>query len=131
MDLIASARPRTVLYAEVEQFDSPAIERAVVAAAARGVTVDLVMPSDTAIASVVSALRTGGVVVRLYAPAERPYIHAKAISVNNETVYVGSVNFTTEMTNSDRNMGIITTDPVVVDGVTTTMEHDFAAAPPP
>ena len=33
------------------------------------------------------------------------YIHAKAMAVNGGTVYLGSANFTTAMTNADRNVG--------------------------
>jgi phosphatidylserine/phosphatidylglycerophosphate/cardiolipin synthase-like enzyme len=58
------------------------------------------------------------------------YIHAKAISVNDAAVYVGSSNFTTAMTNDDRNAGIITGDASVVSGVTSTMASDFAGAAP-
>jgi hypothetical protein len=34
------------------------------------------------------------------------------------------------MTNSDRNVGIITTNPTVVRGITSTMASDFAGATP-
>jgi cardiolipin synthase A/B len=50
--------------------------------------------------------------------------------LNNDTVYVGSSNLTTEMTNENRNVGIITTSPVVVEGITSTMKSDFAGASP-
>jgi phosphatidylserine/phosphatidylglycerophosphate/cardiolipin synthase-like enzyme len=66
----------------------------------------------------------------LYQPNAPLYIHAKAISVNKSTVYEGSSNFTTSMTNSDRNVGIITTNPTVVRGITSTMASDFAGATP-
>jgi phosphatidylserine/phosphatidylglycerophosphate/cardiolipin synthase-like enzyme len=72
----------------------------------------------------------GGVHVNLYHATTPLYIHAKAISVNDTTVYVGSSNFTTAMTNDDRNVGIITTSPTVVRGVTATMASDFAGATP-
>ena len=75
-------------------------------------------------------LAAGGVHVRLYYGDTPLYIHAKAISVNDNTVYVGSSNFTTAMTNDDRNAGIITTNPAVVRGVTSTMAGDFAGATP-
>jgi hypothetical protein len=50
--------------------------------------------------------------------------------VNNNTVYEGSSNFTTAMTNQNRNVGIITTDRAVVRGITATMASDFAGATP-
>ena len=68
--------------------------------------------------------------VSLYHSSTPLYIHAKAMSVNNTTVYVGSGNFTTTMTNDDRNAGTITTNPTVVRGITATMASDFAGATP-
>lgn len=128
--LIDSARPGTTLYAEDEQLGSPPIEQALIAAVQRGVTVNLTMTYSASYVSGFNTLAAGGVHVSLYQPTAAIYIHAKAISVNNETVYVGSSNFTTEMTDQNRNVGIITKDPTVVRGITSTMAGDFAGATP-
>jgi len=128
--LIGSARPGTTLYAEDEQLDSAAIDQALVAAAQRGVTVNLTMSDSSDWVTAFNTLVAGGVHVSLYAPTAPLYIQSKAISVNDRTVYVGSINFTTPMMNADRNMGIITTNPTVVRGVTSTMASDFAGATP-
>jgi cardiolipin synthase len=128
--LIGSARPGTTLFAEDEQLDSAAIEQALVAAAKRGVAVDLTMSYSSDWVSAFDVLVAGGVHVNLYAPTGPLYIQSKAISVNNRTVYVGSINFTTSMMSADRNVGIITDDPTVVHGITSTMESDFAGAVP-
>lgn len=128
--LIGSARPGTTLYAEDEQLDSAAIVQALVAAAKRGVTVDLTMTANPDWTAAFTTLVAGGVHVSLYAPTAPLYIQSKAISVNGRTVYVGSINFTTAMMEADRNMGIITTDPTVVRGITSTMARDFAGATP-
>jgi len=130
VNLIGSARPGTTLYAEDEQLDSTPIEQALVAAAKRGVTVDLTMTYSSSYVSAFNTLVGGGVHLSLYQPNAPLYIHAKAISVNNSTVYEGSSNFTTSMTNDDRNVGIITTNPTVVRGITSTMTSDFAGATP-
>ena len=130
VDLIESARRGTTLYAEDEQLDSPAIQQALVAAAKKGVTVDLTMTYSSSYVSEFNMLTAGGVHVSLYQPNAKLYIHAKAISVNNNTVYEGSSNFTTQMTNQNRNAGIITTNPTVVRGITATMASDFAGATP-
>jgi cardiolipin synthase len=130
VNLINSARPGTALYAEDEQLDSTPIEQALVAAAKRGVTVDLTMTYSSSYVKAFNTLVAGGVHVSLFQPNAPIYIHAKAISVNNKTVYEGSSNFTTEMTNSDRNVGIITTNPTVVRGITSTLVSDFAGATP-
>ncbi len=130
VDLIDSARPGTTLYAEDEQLDSPPIEQALIAAVQRGVTVNLTMTYSSSYVSGFNTLAAGGVHVSLYQPNATIYIHSKAISVNNDTVYVGSSNFTTEMTDQNRNVGIITKDPAVVQGITSTMADDFAGATP-
>ena len=130
VNLINSARPGTTLYAEDEQLDSQPIEQAFIAAVKRGVTVDLTMTYSSSYVEGFNTLVGGGVHVSLYQPNAPIYIHAKAISVNNDTVYVGSSNFTTEMTNQNRNVGIITTNPTVVRGITSTMASDFAGATP-
>jgi phosphatidylserine/phosphatidylglycerophosphate/cardiolipin synthase-like enzyme len=130
VNLIKSARPGTTLYAEDEQLDSQPIEQALVAAAKRGVTVNLTMTYSSSYVNGFNTLVGGGVHVSLYQPNAPLYIHAKAISVNNDTVYVGSSNFTTAMTNQNRNVGIITTNPEVVRGITSTMADDFAGATP-
>jgi cardiolipin synthase A/B len=128
--LINSARRGSTLYAEDEQLDSPPIEQALIAAVKRGVTVDLTMTYSSSYVSEFNTLVAGGVHVSLYQPNAPLYIHAKALSVNNDTVYEGSSNFTTQMTNQNRNVGIITTNPAIVRGITSTMASDFAGATP-
>ena len=130
VELIGSAAPGSTLYAETEQLDSPAIEQALIAAAQRGVTVDLTMTYDAQWAAGMDTLKAGGVNVRVYQPGAPLYIHAKAMSVNGDTVYVGSANFTTTMTSADRNLGVITTRQDIVRGVATTLAGDFAGAAP-
>jgi cardiolipin synthase A/B len=130
VDLIDSARQGTTLYAEDEQLDSTPIENALVAAAKKGVKVNLTMTYSSSYVSAFNKLVAGGVHVSLYQPNAPIYIHAKAISVNGDKVYVGSSNFTTAMTDQNRNMGIITSDGPTVRGVTSTMAKDFAAATP-
>ncbi|MBI5870244.1 MAG: hypothetical protein HZB44_04700 [Actinobacteria bacterium] len=128
--LIDSARPGTTLYAEDEQLDSPPIEQALIAAVQRGVTVNLTMTYSADYVDGFNTLAAAGVHVSLYQPTAPIYIHSKAISVNNDTVYVGSSNFTTAMTDQNRNVGLITMDPKVVRGITETMAGDFAGATP-
>ncbi|MEI6725508.1 MAG: phospholipase D-like domain-containing protein [Actinomycetes bacterium] len=128
--LIGSARRGTTLYAEDEQLDSAAIDQALIAAAKRGVTVDLTMTENPDWTAAFNTLVAGGVHVSLYEPTAPLYIQSKAISVNGRTVYVGSINFTRAMMQDDRNMGIITNDRTVVRGITATMARDFAGAAP-
>jgi phosphatidylserine/phosphatidylglycerophosphate/cardiolipin synthase-like enzyme len=66
----------------------------------------------------------------VYQPNAPIYIHAKALTVNDDTAYAGSANFTTAMTDQNRNVGIITKDPGVVRGIRSTIASDFAGAAP-
>jgi phosphatidylserine/phosphatidylglycerophosphate/cardiolipin synthase-like enzyme len=128
--LIDSAKPGSTLLAEDEQLGSPPIEAALIRAAKRGVTVKFTMTLSPQYASALTTLAAGGVHVSVYQPNAPIYIHAKAMSVNGDTVYEGSANFTTAMTNQNRNVGIITKDPGVVAGITSTMASDYAGAKP-
>ena len=130
VDLIASAQPGTTLYNETEQLNDPTIEQALIAAAKKGVTVNVTMTSSPYWTSAFKTLKAGGVHVSLYASGAPLYIQAKAISVNNDTVYIGSTNETTSSISADRNVGIITKNPTVVRGMTSTLASDFAGATP-
>ena len=59
---------------------------------------------------------------------ERLYIHAKVIVVDGATAFVGSQNFSTSSLDDNRELGVITTDPVVVTSVSTTLAQDAAGA---
>ncbi|MBC3901476.1 hypothetical protein GH811_17895 [Acetobacterium malicum] len=130
-ELIESARAGTTLYVETAQLDNTVLENALIAAVKRGVTVNFVMSNISNYTEGFNTLKAGGVNVRLY-PTQGAtfYIHAKAISVNNDTVYIGSTNFTSTSTNDDRNVGIVIHDSTVVKGVTDTLISDFEGATP-
>jgi len=128
VDLIDSARAGTTIWAEDEQLESKLIQQALVSAAKRGVTVNFLMTYVSDWESGLAALSEGGVNVRVYQPNAAIYIHAKALTVNDDTAYVGSANFTAAMTDENRNVGIITDDSGVVDGISSTIESDFAGA---
>jgi len=130
VDLINSARPGTSIWAEDEQLGSPPIQQALVSAAKRGVAVNFLMTYSSDWASGMAALSQGGVHVRIYQPNAPIYIHAKALTVNDDTAYEGSANFTTAMTDQNRNVGIITKDAGVVRGIRSTIASDFAGAAP-
>ena len=127
-ELIASARAGTTLYVETEQLDSTVLENALIDAVKRGVTVNFTMTNTGEFTDGFNTLKTGGVNVHLYPPNAPIYIQSKAISVNNDTVYIGSTNFTTTSTNADRNVGIITQKKDIVDGLTATLIQDFEGA---
>ena len=128
--MIESARAGTILYIETEQLDSTPIENALIAAVKRGVTVNFTMTNTLEFTDGFNTLKASGVNVSLYPNGAPIYIQAKAISVNNDTVYLGSTNFTASSTDNDRNVGIITQNSTVVKGVTATLTSDFEGATP-
>ena len=130
VSLIGTAKPGTTLITENEQFTSPVIAQALVAAAKRGVTVDVVLTYNASYAPTFNTLVAGGVRVRTYAPNAPLYIQSKAMTVNNSTLYVGSVNFVQSSMNADRNVGLVTTNSVLVHDIQATMMQDFAGATP-
>lgn len=127
-ELINSARTGTTLYVETEQLDSTVLENALIEAVKRGVTVNFTMTNTGEFTDGFNTLKAGGVNVHLFPQNAPIYIQSKAISVNNETVYIGSTNFTTTSTNADRNVGIITQKKDIVDGLTATLIQDFEEA---
>lgn len=56
-----------------------------------------------------------------------PYIHAKMILADT-TAYVGSINFTTESMDDNRELGIVLTQPDILQTLATTFESDWAKA---
>ncbi len=128
LSLIEGARQS--LRIEAEEMDSTAIEQALAAAARRGVAVKLVMTSDPEYAAALRALTAAGVQVRLYAPSAPLYIHAKLIEADGARVFVGSENFSTASLVYNRELGIETTNPAVLDGVQATFDQDFAHGAP-
>jgi cardiolipin synthase len=127
VDLIDSARHS--LMVENEEMDSSVIESALEAASRRGVDVEVTMTADPEWDSAFGELEEAGVHVAIYPDSSSAlYIHAKVIAADGETVLVGSQDFSTSSLDDNRELGIVTTDPVVVGPVSRTLAADFAGA---
>ena len=72
--------------------------------------------------------------VRVYASSAALYIHAKAIvadaGTTRQRAFVGSENFSVTSLNSNRELGLLTADASVVNGLATTIQRDAAGARP-
>ena len=100
---------------ENEEMDSSAIENALEADARRGVSVTVVMTSDSEWDSAFSKLESAGVHVVLYPDtASALYIHAKVIDVDSAKAFVGSENFSTASLDYNRELGLITSSTAVL-----------------
>jgi phosphatidylserine/phosphatidylglycerophosphate/cardiolipin synthase-like enzyme len=142
--LIGSAQKSLDL--EDEEFSdngSGGVTQAVVAAAARGVTVRLIVAggstssTETAALASVKAAPGASVYVSTVSSgagtASNPYIHAKAILVDCATGtcksgFVGSENMTTGSLLYNREVGVILDDPTQLAKVLAAMNTDFASA---
>jgi hypothetical protein len=128
VSLIGSARHG--LLVENEEMDSAPIEQALDAAAARGVSVKVVMTSSSDAAVALRGLASDGVHVRVLG-ASALYIHAKVIcadcSGGTGTVFLGSENFSTSSLSYNRELGLITKSSPAVRAVVRALDDDYAA----
>jgi len=128
--LIASARQR--LLVENEEMADDAVTGALLAAARRGVRVEVVMTRQRDWSSAFSELARAGVVVRTYAASAPLYIHAKAIVVDpgsgHARAFVGSQNFSTTSLLYNRELGLLTSRRPVVAALAAVIARDGAGA---
>jgi len=126
--LIASAKH--TLRVENEELKEPAILAALVAAAKRHVAVQLLMMDQSTWRPSFDALKAAGADVRTYALSAPLYIHAKAMVVDSNRVFLGSENFSVRSLQENRELGLVTGTKAVVGAVQSTFAKDFAAAKP-
>jgi phosphatidylserine/phosphatidylglycerophosphate/cardiolipin synthase-like enzyme len=125
-DLIAGAR--RALAIEIEELSDPATVNAIVAAAARGVAVTVVLPGAERSAGTEAAagrLAAAGASVRASSTLT---IHAKAIVADGARLYVGSVNLTPASLDQNREFGLRLDDPGLATRVAATIAADWARA---
>ncbi|MBA2285179.1 MAG: hypothetical protein H0W02_06840 [Ktedonobacteraceae bacterium] len=117
--LINSAQ-KTLLM-EGEEMQDSAVEQAIINAARRGVQVQVILPSVNGTdsnAGGIATIKQGGAYVREDA---RLYMHAKMITVDGRTAFVGSENISTQSLDHNRELGILLAD----QGVITTLQQTF------
>ena len=128
--LVGSAT--TTLLVENEEMALPAMTSALENAAERGVQVTVVMTRESDWADEFDGLVDAGVAVRTYAASASLYIHAKAIVVDAETAqrqaFVGSENFSAASLQRNRELGLLTADPVLIGSLARTIEADAEGA---
>jgi cardiolipin synthase len=122
---------RVSIAVEMEELSDPNLVQRLAAAHTRGVAVTVVAPASDTSAATAAALRglaAAGVTVRVL-PA--PTIHAKAMVIDQRTVYVGSVNFTRASLDDNREVGILLDTPAAIARVSATIAADAARGRPP
>lgn len=126
---------RHTLSIENEEMDDSAITSAIAAAATRGVKVDIVMTADSSYDTDLAEIAHAGGHVHLYSDGYSDlYIHAKTtiadVGRSTERVYVGSINFSSASMDRNRELGIVTTSPAVVEAVNAVVSADFSDCGP-
>jgi phosphatidylserine/phosphatidylglycerophosphate/cardiolipin synthase-like enzyme len=131
--LIGSARHN--LEVENEEMSNAQVVSALVQAARSGIVTHVTMTDDSSYSSNFSKLEAAGVDVHLYPDTSSAlYIHAKVIVADAGTAsgkaFVGSENFSTASMGYNRELGIITNDPVIVNELARTLGQDYDGAAP-
>ena len=95
---------------------------------AKTISVRVIVPEIDKITSnseFASRLKKAGVMVR---EISSPHIHAKLLLVDNLRAYVGSVNFSTQSMDQNRELGIIVSEEDVIETLTETFGNDWELA---
>jgi cardiolipin synthase A/B len=121
------------LSVENEEMDDSTITDALVAAAHRGVDVEVIMTAESEWDSAFSQLESAGVHVRTYADSDNVlYIHAKAVVADagrsDQQLFVGSENFSKASLGYNRELGLRTANKAVIAVINATLAADYAGA---
>ncbi len=124
------------LAVESEEMQDPAIIDALIAAQKRGVAVRYVgatpmaattAPRQDSNAAGRKRLTRGGASVRLLTA---PYVHTKTVVADGSIAFVGSENFSASSLDTNREIGILTTDTAIISRLTNVFTKDWAAGKP-
>ncbi len=127
--LINSATSTLKIYNE--EMDDTDITNALVAAAKRGVQVQVDMTYATDWRPAFTQLENGGVEVRTFASSSKIiYIHAKMILADGARVFLGSENFSDSSLNKNRELGLVLTSPMIIGQLNATFDSDWVRARP-
>ena len=122
---------RHTLSIENEEMGDSAITSAIVAAAERGVKVEVTMTADSEYDSDLSQIVRAGGHVHLYADSyDDLYIHAKTTIADagraGERIYLGSINFSSASMERNRELGVVTSSPTIVSQVNAVVAADYS-----
>jgi phosphatidylserine/phosphatidylglycerophosphate/cardiolipin synthase-like enzyme len=131
--LAAINAAKRTLSVENEEMGDRTITDALVAAAKRGVNVEVVMTAESEWDSAFGQLTRAGVHVRLYPnSAKALYIHAKAVIADagrsDQQIFVGSENFSAASLRHNRELGLRTANKAVISVISATLAADYAGA---
>jgi phosphatidylserine/phosphatidylglycerophosphate/cardiolipin synthase-like enzyme len=120
------------LYVENEEMDSSSITDALVAAARRGVDVEVCMTNSSSWTSDFRELTDAGVHLRVYSPDAALYIHAKVIvrdpGSSDQEAFAGSQNFSTESLRYNRELGVVMRGNTLIAQLRSMIQGDYDGA---
>jgi len=133
--LAVISRARHTLAVEDEEMADASVTGALVAAARRGVNVQIIMTADARWDAAFTRLARAGAHIRLYPDTSQAlYIHAKVIVADagrtGQRVLIGSQNFSVASLDYNRELGIDTTSPSIIRAVSATLARDYAGGTP-
>jgi cardiolipin synthase A/B len=109
---------------EAEEMQDTSIEQAIVSAEARGVSVQVILPSDdSSNSSGITTLKNGGVSVY---EDNTFYMHAKLIIADGTEAFVGSENISTTSLDDNRELGILLGKASVITTLANTFSTDLS-----
>jgi cardiolipin synthase A/B len=119
----------TSLLVENEEMSDTAIVNALVSAASRGVSVQIVMTDDGSYHTEFNKLVAAGAKISTYDPSASLYIHAKVIIADygktGGRTFLGSENFSSNSLTKNRELGLITTGSAIQSSLKSTLTSDF------
>jgi cardiolipin synthase len=126
---------RHTLAIENEEMGDSAITSAIVAAARRGVNVEITMTANGSYDGDLTSIVKAGGHVHLYANGWSDlYIHAKVTIADGgsrtQRLYAGSINFSGASMSYNRELGIVTTDAAIINPVRAVVAKDFTDCTP-
>lgn len=123
---------RHSLQVENEEMGTSTVERALIDAVRRGVSVQVTMTRSSDWTDDFDRLVRGGVRVATYSASASLYIHAKVIVADagqpGARALVGSENFSTTSLTRNRELGLTVHTPAVVTALHDTLAHDYTSA---
>lgn len=110
--LLESAKKSILLYAEV--FDDEALKQILIRKAQENIPVTIILTNPKKIAAnqaFIDSLSPFG--IRFFTP-KKPIIHAKAAIIDSSVAYVGSINFTKNSLENNREVGVLFKNPKAI-----------------
>jgi len=116
---------RETLYIENEEMSDTPVVNALIAAAQRGVKVEVVMADSSDWTAHFKQLAAAGVGIRTYKANAPLYIHAKMILADGTSALVGSQNFSASSLEHNRELAIMLSDSNILNSLLTTFQSDW------